>query len=309
MGRLEFEGRLTQRVLRPLAARSWIYTRNEESHQSIRLTTIVEHATLFIYRTHDMSSSASGRRALYVTVTSYAAGGVALAAAGAWLFAELLSFTALRNANHYLLDYRIHRLQAVPWGCIVAGLAALPVAACGWAGARRRAGGALAAHAALLAVLILVYAAFAGLVFAYVDERSTEEFVKDTVYDGFYSAKTDEGALAAFGQLERRLGCCGANDARDYRSWRDAPPPTCCAATDAVCDFTSREANERVGCSRVTAVRARYAALWLAAAAVLSAVLQAGALVATCRLLLRPRPMKQNIEMESTKTLLYEKPV
>ncbi|GBP84062.1 Tetraspanin-7 [Eumeta japonica] len=234
-------------------------------------------------------------RSLLVAVNVLlAAGGAALAGVGVWAYLQLAEIVALRNDNHYLLDYNIHWPQVAPWMFVCAGIAVLPVAMCGLCGALGRTRTALSLHALLLLLLVLVHAAVAVLVFLYIDGEPTETFIKDSVFDGIQNAKTEPEILKAFGRLERRLRCCGAHDVTDYRMWPtalDGLPPSCCSRDTLAtfCSSTDREANTRYGCAQMAAKQASRLFDFLGAGAAAVGVLELIGLAAALVILARRR--------------------
>lgn len=206
-----------------------------------------------------MSKEDTYKAILYVVNIIYAIFGFASAATGIWFFVQLSEFVSLRNSNHYLLDYRIYWPQVAPWLFILLGMFIIMVAFCGWCGTTRESRGLLGVYGLCLLLIILGQAIAATLVFVFVDGEHTDRFIKDTVYDGYYNAQSNPDVYKAFNYIERKLRCCGANDARDYRSWRNDLPISCCLDSYyiASCDFTDKEANERLGCAKVASVYAK----------------------------------------------------
>ncbi|GBP93288.1 CD151 antigen [Eumeta japonica] len=223
------------------------------------------------------------RAGLAVASAVYAVLGLALVTVGVWFFVNLYDITSLRNSNHYLLDYRVYWPQVAPWLFIIVGLFMVGVAVLGWVAARRQRRGLVAVCGALLLVAAVGHALATALVLVFVDDDATDKFIKDTIYDGYYNSQSEHNALMAFGRIEQRLRCCGANDARDYRSWRNDLPGSCCGHRyfGATCDFTDKEANERLGCTRVATVYARIISRYVGVGdAVIAALLLAGAALA-----------------------------
>lgn len=195
------------------------------------------------------------KNVIYVLNIIYAVFGFVTAAVGIWFFVQLTEFVSLRNSNHYLLDYRVYWPQVAPWLFILLGLFVMMVAFCGYCGANKESRGLLGIHGMFMILIVIGQVIAACLIFVYVDGEDTDKFIKDTVYDGYYNSQANPDNLRAFGRIERKLRCCGANDARDYRSWRNDLPLTCCLDSyyRATCDFTDKEANERLGCAKVAA--------------------------------------------------------
>lgn len=175
-----------------------------------------------------MASESSLKSTVYAVNAVYAILGLALAATAIWFFVQVTEFTNLRNTNHYLLDYRVYWLQITPWFFILLGIFVLFVALCGWLGAAKDSSSLMSAHVIFLIAVIIGHLIASALVFIFVDSEATDRFVKDTVYDGYYNIRDDANAARAFGLIERKLRCCGANDARDYKTWRTDLPVTCC---------------------------------------------------------------------------------
>ncbi|CAH2098555.1 unnamed protein product [Euphydryas editha] len=187
-----------------------------------------------------------------------------IAAASLWFFCQIYEFTRLRNSNHYLLDYNVYWPQAVPWIFFFVALFVIGVTACGFAGARKKSRGLLSVYIVILSIVILCWIAAAIIALLLADNKSTDDFVKDTVWDVFDQAKSDNEVAESFGAIEKKLHCCGADSPRDYKNWKSEFPMSCCDmyhgwlepyAID--CGFTNKSANERHGCSTVAAQYAR----------------------------------------------------
>lgn len=207
----------------------------------------------------------------------YAIFGFVTAAVGIWFFVNLAEFVALRNSNHYLLDYRVYWPQVAPWLFIILGLFLMMSSFCGWCGANKESRGLLGIYGVFMIAIVILQLIAAILIFVYVDGEDTDRFIKDTVYDGYYNAQSNPDTLAAFGRIERKLRCCGANDARDYRSWRPHDLPLSCCQDSyyrAVCDFTDKDANERLGCAKVASVYTKIISSSVAGASLLFSILE-----------------------------------
>lgn len=270
-----------------------------------------------------MASESSLKTVLYVVNVLYALLGLALAATAIWFFVQVTEFTSLRNSNHYLLDYRVYWLQITPWFFILLGFFVVFIALCGWLGASKDSSGLMSVHVIFLIVIIIGHAIASALVFIFVDSDYTDKFVKDTIYDGYNNIQNDIRAAKAFGIIERKLRCCGANDARDYKRFRNDLPITCCNSSyinnydldnnyytssfDAnnqyynnyntynsytgneyrpyrICDFTDKEANERFGCIKVASVYSKIIGLSIAASSLVMAILEIIGLIVAWRL-------------------------
>lgn len=241
--------------------------------------------------------------------------GLAIASASIWFFTQVYQFTSLRNSNHYLLDYSVYWPQAVPWMFFIVALFVMGVASCGFTSAKRSSRSLLTAYVIVLSVVIvcLIAAGIVALVFA--NSKSTDDFVKDTVWDVYFQAKEQTEVAESFGVIERKLHCCGADSPRDYKNWKTEFPVSCCDvyyhgwlepyAID--CDFTNKLANERHGCSTVAAQYARIAIIVLSSASIFTAIIGliaiAYAVMLSKALEKRSRPPPQ-IESESKKVLL-----
>lgn len=242
--------------------------------------------------------------------------GLALTAGSIWFFVQVTEFTALRNSNHYLLDYNVYWPQAIPWMFIILGIFTVVVSGCGFSGARHSKKGVLTLYMVFLMiiVLLLITAAVISLVFA--DNKSTDDFIKDTIWDAYFQSKTEHDVQESFGNIEKKLHCCGAESPRDYKNWKSEFPPSCCdtyyhgwiGSYVIDCDFTNKLANERYGCSQVATQYLRIAIKVLSALSLLVAVIGIFGLVVSGALSRslknRPRIIAQQNESESKKVLL-----
>ncbi|CAG9789935.1 unnamed protein product [Diatraea saccharalis] len=223
-----------------------------------------------------MSKEDVMKAGLYCVNVVFAVFGLVTAAVGIWFFVQLAEFVGLRNSNHYLLDYRVYWPQVAPWLFILLGIFIMIVAFCGWCGASKESRGLLGMYGVVMLVIVLLQIISAVLIFVFVDGEYTDRFIKDTVYDGYYNSQSNPDVYRQFGRIERKLKCCGANDARDYRSWRNDLPLTCCADSyyRATCEFTDKEANERLGCAKVAAVYTKIISSSIAGASLLIAIVE-----------------------------------
>ncbi|CAF4953215.1 23 kDa integral membrane protein-like [Pieris napi] len=228
-----------------------------------------------------MGSYGISKVTLYVLNTIYAVLGLAIAAASIWFFCQVTEFTTLRNSNHYLLDYTVYWPQAIPWLFLIVAFLVLGVSACGFSSAHKNSRGLITVFvtAQSIAIICLIAAAVVALVFA--DNKSTDDFVKDTVWDVYFQTKTDNEVATSFGVIERKLHCCGADSPRDYKNWKNEFPMSCCDTyyhgfLDAYtidCEFTNKLANERHGCSTVAAQYARIVIKVLSGASIFTAII------------------------------------
>ncbi|CAG9572569.1 unnamed protein product [Danaus chrysippus] len=252
---------------------------------------------------------------LYVLNTVYTVFGLAISAASIWFFCQVFEFTRLRNSNHYLLDYSVYWPQAVPWMFFFVGFFVLMVSGCGFAGVCRKNRGMLTLYAVAMSLVVLFCIAAAVVALVFADSKSTDDFVKDTVWDVYFQTKNDNEVADAFGIIERKLHCCGADSPRDYKNWKNEFPISCCDvyyhgwlepyAID--CEFTNKLANERHGCSTVAAQYARIAIKVLSGASIFTAFIAIMGIVCAVSLSkalerkTRPPPVH---ESESKKVLL-----
>ncbi|XP_068624462.1 CD151 antigen-like [Battus philenor] len=234
---------------------------------------------------------------LYVVNVIYALFGLVTAATGIWFFVQLIEVVALRNKNHYLLDYNVYWPQVAPWFFILLGLAIMMIALCGWCGTSKESRGLLGVYGIFLILIILCQVITASLIFVYVNGDSTDKFIKDVVYDAYYNSQSNQEVSKAFGQIERKLRCCGANDARDYRSWRADLPLTCCQDSyyRSTCDFTDKEANERLGCAKVASVYTKIISSSVAGASLLICLLEITGVVLAWKLFNSSREVEHYI--------------
>ncbi|KAJ2939059.1 hypothetical protein O0L34_g10248 [Tuta absoluta] len=220
--------------------------------------------------------------ALNVLNSIYLILSVGMAIASIWFFVEVQMITTLRNSNHYMLDYNVYWPQAVPWMFFVVAVLAIIVASIGIAGVKQRSSGKIKVFLVFggMVTILLIAAGIIGLVFAN-NETTTDKFIKDSIWDAFFRAKQDNEVENAFGTMEKRYHCCGAESPRDYKNWKDAFPTSCCdtyyhgwiGSYSIDCDFTNKLANERHGCSTVAAQYAKIAIMVLSAISILIALL------------------------------------
>ncbi|XP_045781290.1 23 kDa integral membrane protein-like [Maniola jurtina] len=262
-----------------------------------------------------MSSLSVSKAVLYVLNTVFLILGLAIASASIWFFCEVHDFTKLRNSNHYLLDYTVYWPQAIPWVFFIVALLIIGVSVCGFTSARKKSKGLLTMYVTAMSIVIVLLIAAAVIALVFADNKSTDDFVKDTVWDVYFQAKNDNEVATAFGVIERKLHCCGADSPRDYKNWKAEFPMSCCDvfyrgwldpyAID--CAFTNKLANERHGCSTVAAQYARIAIKVLSGAAIFTAMIGIIAVVFAVAmyksLKIRNRPPPTH-ESESKKVLL-----
>ncbi|KAL0803338.1 hypothetical protein ABMA28_017192 [Loxostege sticticalis] len=253
----------------------------------------------------------------YVTNAIHAILGLALTCAALWLFVEVKQITDLRNSNHYLLDYNLYWPQAIPWFFIFVGFLVMSISFCGVFGASKASKGLVFTH--IIFVSISIFAAITAAIVAlvFVDNKVASDFIKDTIWDVYFQSKTNPDVAQAFGSIEKRMQCCGADGPRDYVNWKDNFPQSCCDvfyhgflepyAID--CDITNKMANERHGCTEVATQYSSIAVKVLSAVSILIAVVGIISLLTSIQLSkkLRRRPRRVEnvqVEFESQKVLL-----
>ncbi|CAH2061699.1 unnamed protein product, partial [Iphiclides podalirius] len=241
---------------------------------------------------------------------------LALAAAAIWFFCQVKELTTLRNSNHYLLDYNVYWPQAVPWVFLIVSVIVVGVTACGFSGARNGSRTLLLVYIACLSTVAVLLVTVSVLSLVFADNKTTDDFIKDTVWDVYFQSKTDNDVASSFGNIERKLHCCGAESPRDYKNWKSEFPNSCCDVYyrgfldpySIECEFTNKLANERYGCSTVAAQYARITIKVLSAGAIfiafISVIAIAIALTLTRVPARRPKEMVAQYESESKKVLL-----
>ncbi|CAH0403771.1 unnamed protein product [Chilo suppressalis] len=242
--------------------------------------------------------------------------GLILACTGLWLFIEVNSITSLRNSNHYLLDYNLYWPQVIPWLFILIGVLVIFVACCGVFGATKKSKGLVFTHIVCISMTVLLTLTVAIVALVFANSKSTENFIKDTVWDVFFQTKTDTEVADAFGRIEKRMQCCGAESPRDYVNWKDDFPQSCCDTYyhgwlepyTVDCEITNKRANERHGCSSVATQYIRIAVFVLSGVSILTSLLGLAVLASAVSVSKALRPKPRNVtakyESESKKVLL-----
>ncbi|XP_063630682.1 tetraspanin-12-like [Cydia splendana] len=180
-------------------------------------------------------------------------------------FCYINMFVTLRNSNHYLLDYNVYWPQAVPWMFFVTSLFVIFSACCGCIGAKRNSKSMVTTYGIFVSVATSLLLGMAIVALVCADGPRTDNFIRDTIWDAYSQMKDHPELEQYFGNVEKRLYCCGADSPRDYVSWRNEFPQSCCDVVrysflDAYpidCSTTNKLANERHGCSEVAAQYAR----------------------------------------------------
>ncbi|XP_028171317.1 23 kDa integral membrane protein-like [Ostrinia furnacalis] len=253
----------------------------------------------------------------YVTNSVHGVLGLALACAAIWLYVEVKQITDLRNSNHYLLDYNLYWPQVIPWLFILVGILVFSISFCGVFGAKKSSKGLVYTHVIFVSISIFAAITAAIVALVFVDNKVASDFIKDTIWDVYFQSKTDQEVATAFGTIEKRMQCCGADGPRDYVNWKDNFPQSCCDvnyhgflepyAID--CDITNKRANERHGCTEVATQYSSIAVKVLSAISILIAVVGIANLLTSIqvskKLGRRPRKVENaQVEFESKKVLL-----
>lgn len=264
-----------------------------------------------------MSTTGASSVLLFILNILHVVFGLGITCAAIWFFVEVHSITSLRNTNHYLLDYNVYWPQAIPWVFIFVGVFVVCVSCCGFVGAKKKSSGLVVMYIVfeVTAIVALVTAAVVALTCA--DSSSTDKFIQDTVWDVFTTMKNDRNVEVDFGNMEKRLQCCGASSPRDYINWRRDFPVSCCdtyyhgwiGQYNIDCDFTNKLANERHGCTEVATNYTRIIIRVLSGACAFTAFLGLMNLIVAVTLSKsmknrRPKPMPVQLESESKKGLL-----
>ncbi|XP_013184749.2 23 kDa integral membrane protein-like [Amyelois transitella] len=252
----------------------------------------------------------------HVLNSIYAFLGLALTATAIWFFVEVKEVTNLRNSNHYLLDYNLYWPQVIPWLFIIVGLLVLGVSGCGFSGATKKSKGLLRVHVTFVSITILVSLAVAVIALVFADSKSSDNFIKDTIWDAFYQMKEHHEVEESFGRIERRMQCCGAESPRDYVNWKNDFPNSCCDVFyhgwlepySINCEITNKLANERHGCAAVAAQYSRIIIKVLSGVSIFIAFISIIILVVSIKMLRsilrRPRVIQAQQESESKKGLI-----
>lgn len=262
-----------------------------------------------------MGTTSASSVLLFILNILHVVFGLAITCTAIWFFIEVHSITSLRNANHYLLDYKVYWPQAIPWVFILVGVLVICVSCCGFVGAKKKSNGLVVMYIVfeVMAIVALLTAAVVALVFA--DTKSTDEFVKDTIWDVYTTMRNDRSIEMGFGTMEKRMQCCGASGPRDYISWRREFPVSCCdtyyhgwiGSYNIDCDFTNKLANERHGCSEVAINYTKIIIKALSAASVFTAfvgIMNVIVAVTLSKSMKRKPRLPPQLESESKKVLL-----
>lgn len=263
-----------------------------------------------------MGTASASKCLLTVLNVLYTILGLALAAGSIWFFVEVQQFTNLRNSNHYLLDYKVYWPQAIPWMFFVCAILVIGVSCCGFSGVKKNSRGIVLLYLAFLVIAIVLLLAAAVIALVFADNKATDDFVKDTVWDAYFQAKSDRDTESAFGRIEKKLHCCGADSPRDYKNWKNEFPQSCCDVYfhgfydtyTLDCEFTNKLANERYGCSTVASQYARIFIKVLSGVSILTAFIGIMGLVSAVSLSRalrkKSRVVEQKNESDSKKVLL-----
>jgi hypothetical protein len=252
----------------------------------------------------------------YVINIIFALLGLFIVAAGLWLYIEVVGLTGLRNSNHYLLDYNLYWPQVIPWLFILIGVVVLCVYCCGVFGVKNSNNTLIVTHIVFVSIAVFGLIAIAIVALVFGNSRSTENFIKDTVWDVYFQSKTDTQVADAFGTIEKRMQCCGAESPRDYVNWKTEFPQSCCDTyyhgwLDPYvieCEIINKRANERHGCAQVATQYLRIAVYVLSGFSIITALLGFFVLSSSIRISKSLKPKPRNVtakyESESKKVLL-----
>ncbi|KAM3968545.1 23 kDa integral membrane protein-like [Aphomia sociella] len=258
----------------------------------------------------------SSNTCIHVLNVIYAVLGLGLACTALWFFIEVTEITNLRNSNHYLLDYNLYWPQVIPWLFIIVGVLVISISCCGFVGASKRRSKLVRVHIIFIGIAIVVCVAVAVIALVFADSKSSDNFIKDTIWDAYFQMKEDHDVESAFGKIERRLQCCGAEGPRDYVNWKTDFPTSCCDVYyhgwlepySINCEITNKLANERHGCAAVVSQYTRIVIKVLSGVSIFIAFISIIILAVTIKLLKsltqRPRVIQARHESESKKVLI-----
>lgn len=200
---------------------------------------------------------------------------LALAGVSIWFFIELKGFTDLRNRDRYLLDFNVYWPQVIPWMFLVLSLIVISVNVCGIYSACTKSKSTLYVYVTFLSIVTL--AAFAagmvGLTCA--DSKSTDDFISETVSDAYSQMKFRKEVGAAFGNIERRLRCCGIKGSSDYT--HTTIPESCCDKDELV--SCENSASRRLGCADVAVPYARMFVKFTSIGSILISLIGVGSVI------------------------------
>lgn len=254
---------------------------------------------------------------LHVLNVVYTIFGLIIACGSIGFFVYIQMFVSLRNSNHYLLDYNVYWPQAIPWMFFVCGLFVICTSCCGYISAKKTSKSMAINYAVCVGISSFLLLAMSIVALVCADGVKTDNFIRDTIWDGYFQMKEHPEVEASFGNFEKKLHCCGADSPRDYVNWRQEFPQSCC---DVIrygfldnypidCQFTNKLANERHGCSEVAAQYARIGIKVLSGVSIFTFLIGITTLAAaymTAKSINKRRPQVINVahEMESKKVLL-----
>ncbi|CAG4972219.1 unnamed protein product [Colias eurytheme] len=187
-------------------------------------------------------------RILYTFDAIYVLYGLATVIVGIWFFIIQYQFVELIKPHHDI-DLNLFWMQIVPWVFFIIGIIDVILGFCGLFKATKHEEFVINLYCVLMILFILCQITVATLLIVYVDRDYTDEFIHETVNNGFRKAIKDPETLLSFNSVENLYKCCGANSSSDYLLYRNELPVSCCDEYfGSLCDFWNEIAVERLGC-------------------------------------------------------------
>ncbi|KAM3968800.1 CD151 antigen-like [Aphomia sociella] len=237
--------------------------------------------------------------------------GFALSVVSIWFFIELKEITDLRNSDKYLLNFQVAWPQAIPWIFLTIGISLVAVSLCGYCSAcGKKSVIIIYCIFLVMAIVASIIGGSVALIFA--DDKATDNFISEMVWDGLLETKLHKHKAIAFGNVERKFRCCGANNPGDYTFWMKSFPDSCCDAdTTGLCDFNNNLPRERHGCTEVVTHYSRIFIRTLSIASLVSGFIGILNLIVALSLIKnlrrRPKKMRDNHETDTLKLPLRGK--
>ncbi|KAL0810255.1 hypothetical protein ABMA28_010418 [Loxostege sticticalis] len=225
---------------------------------------------------------------------------IALASVSMWFFVELKNIIDLRNKDRYLLDFTLYWPQVLPWIFLVISIIIIFVNICGFYGICKKNKSTLYVYVVFLSLVTL--AAFAagivGLTCA--DSKTTDDFISGAVSDAYSEMKIRKEVIDAFGNIERRLRCCGIKGSSDYT--HTAIPESCCDRDETVACENS--ASRRLGCAEVAVPYTRMFMKFTSVGALVIACISVGSLIVAILLVRSRRNKADRFKSEAEQEML-----